>query len=62
MEAFRLAIKLGATGLESDLWITSDGVPVLSHDGYIKKVLRRKPISALKRDELPEHMCTLDDL
>ncbi|MDE0845400.1 MAG: glycerophosphodiester phosphodiesterase [Actinomycetota bacterium] len=62
LEAFHLAIKLGATGLESDLWVTSDGVPVLSHDGYIKKALRRKPISELKKSELPEHICTLDDL
>ncbi len=62
LEAFHLAIKLGATGLESDLWVTSDGVPVLSHDGYIKKALRRKPISELKKTELPEHICTLDDL
>ncbi|MDG1198183.1 MAG: glycerophosphodiester phosphodiesterase [Actinobacteria bacterium] len=62
LEAFQLAIKLGATGLESDLWVTSDGVPVLNHNGYIKKALRRKTISELKKNELPEHMCTLEDL
>ena len=33
LEAFRLALRLGATGLESDVWLTSDGVPVLDHDG-----------------------------
>jgi glycerophosphoryl diester phosphodiesterase len=62
LEGFHLAIKLGATGLESDLWVTSDGVPVLNHDGYIKRAFRRKPISELKISELPEHICTLDDL
>ncbi|MDQ1372669.1 MAG: glycerophosphoryl diester phosphodiesterase, partial [Actinomycetota bacterium] len=33
LEAFQLALKLGATGLESDVWLTHDGVPVLDHDG-----------------------------
>ena len=25
LEAFRLALELGATGLESDVWLTADG-------------------------------------
>ena len=62
LEAFHLAMKLGATGLESDLWLTSDGVPVLNHEGYIKKAFRRKAISELRKTELREHMCTLEDL
>src|ERR671919_129283 len=33
LEAFTLAQRLGATGLESDVWLTADGEPVLDHDG-----------------------------
>ena len=29
MEAFRLALRLGASGLESDVWLTKDNIPVL---------------------------------
>ncbi len=61
LEAFALALRLGATGLESDVWLTADGVPVLDHDGVVGRV-RRKPISALTRSELPEHIPALTDL
>lgn len=36
LEAFALALKLGADGLESDVWLTADGVPVLDHDGSVR--------------------------
>ena len=65
LEAFELALRLGATGLESDAWITADGEVVLDHDGVIGSLLRgrrRKPISALRRDELPAHIPTLGAL
>lgn len=63
IEAFRLALKLGATGLESDMWVTADGQVVLDHDGTIRAgMLRRTPIGELRRDELPEHIPTLLDL
>ena len=32
IEAFRLALAQGATGLESDTWLARDGVPILIHD------------------------------
>ena len=35
IEAFTLALRLGATGLESDVWSTADGEAVLDHDGVI---------------------------
>lgn len=59
LEAFRLAAKLGATGIESDVWITADGVPVLDHDGVVGKLLRRRPISSVPRHELPPHIPSL---
>ena len=29
LEAFALGLRLGATGLESDVWLTADGIAVL---------------------------------
>ena len=37
IEAFQLALRLGATGLESDVWVTSDGIAVLDHDGVVRR-------------------------
>ncbi|HEY2300473.1 MAG TPA: glycerophosphodiester phosphodiesterase [Acidimicrobiales bacterium] len=62
LEAFRLALRLGATGLESDVWLTSDGVAVLDHDGLVRTGIRRRAISGLRRDQLPAHVPSLADL
>jgi glycerophosphoryl diester phosphodiesterase len=62
LEAFELALRLGASGLESDVWLTADGVAVLDHDGVVKTGLRKRPISEFVRAELPEHIPTLRDL
>jgi glycerophosphoryl diester phosphodiesterase len=59
LEAFRLALRLGATGLESDVWITADGQAVLDHDGVVGPRLRRRPISSVDRASLPPHIPTL---
>lgn len=58
LEAFALALKLGATGLESDVWLTADGVPVLDHDGRV----RRRSISSFDRTALPGHIPSLAEL
>ena len=62
IEAFTLALRLGATGLESDVWVTSDGVAVLDHGGVLRRGLRRTPIAAIDHRDLPAHIPTLDDL
>ena len=62
LEAFSLALRLGATGLESDVWLTSDGVAVLDHDGLVRRGLRRYPIASVPRAELPPHIPTLAEL
>jgi glycerophosphoryl diester phosphodiesterase len=62
LEAFTLARRLGATGLETDAWLTADGHVVLDHDGFVKGKLRRRPIAAARRTELPSHIPTLGDL
>ncbi len=62
MVAFRLAIKLGATGLESDVWLTSDGVAVLDHDGWVGPRWRRRPIADTVCAALPKHIPRLSEL
>lgn len=62
LDAFRLALRLGATGLESDVWLTADGTPVLDHDGVVRTGLRRRPFSELDRRALPDHVVTLEEL
>jgi glycerophosphoryl diester phosphodiesterase len=62
LDAFVLGRKLGATGLESDVWITRDGVPVLDHDGVIRSGVRRRRIRDCDRADLPSHIPTLADL
>ena len=62
LDAFELALRLGASGLESDVWLTSDRVAVLDHDGVVKKGLRKRPISEFAHSELPEHIPTLREL
>lgn len=61
VEAFELARRLGATGLETDVWLTADGLAVLDHDGVVGR-LRRRPISTMTRDELPPHVPEAADL
>jgi len=60
--AFELALRLGATGLESDVWITEDGVAVLDHDGVVGSRIRRRRIREVRRRDLPSHIPTLGDL
>jgi glycerophosphoryl diester phosphodiesterase len=62
LEAFRTALRMGARGLESDVWITSDGVPVLDHDGVVDCDGARHWLTALRRAELPAHVPTLAEL
>jgi glycerophosphoryl diester phosphodiesterase len=63
LEAFALALKLGANGLESDVWTTLDGVPILDHDGVMRtRFGRQRPINGLRRSELPAHIPTIDEL
>ncbi len=58
LDAFALALEMGASGLESDVWLTADGVAVLDHDGDVGGV----PIPTLERRALPGHIPSLEDL
>lgn len=71
LEAFRLGLRLGATGLESDVWVTSDGQVVLDHDGVVGGLaglrggrggLRRRRIRNVAKADLPPHIPTLAEL
>jgi glycerophosphoryl diester phosphodiesterase len=62
LEAFALAVRLGATGIESDVWVTRDGEAVLDHDGVVRMGLRRRPIASCDRRDLPAHIPTLAEL
>jgi glycerophosphoryl diester phosphodiesterase len=60
LESFALALRLGADGLESDVWISADGEAVLDHDGVLG--WRRRPLRRFARHDLPGHMPTLAEL
>lgn len=62
LDSFRLALRLGASALESDVWITADGVAVLDHDGVVRVGARRRRIGDLARRSLPGHIPTLGEL
>jgi glycerophosphoryl diester phosphodiesterase len=63
VEAFRLAVELGATGIETDTWLSVDGMPMLVHDRTYRRPGRRvsvtrSPADAMRVDGIP----TLADL
>jgi glycerophosphoryl diester phosphodiesterase len=62
IEAFTLALRLGATGLETDAWLTADREVVLVHDGEIRTGLRKRAIIGLARRALPSYVPTLAEL
>ena len=62
LPAFKLGLKLGANGIESDVWLTQDRVPVLEHDGYVKHYLRKRVIGDLKRSQLPSFVPSLAEM
>jgi len=62
LDAFRLGLRLGASGLESDVWLTADGVAVLDHDGRAGGRFRRRAIGDVDRCALEPHVCTLAEL
>lgn len=62
IEAFTLALRLGANGLESDVWATADGIAVLDHDGIVRTRGRKRPIGEVQSTSLPSHIPTLADM
>ncbi len=60
--SFARAVELGATAVESDVWITADGHVVLDHDGLVRRGWRRRPIASLTLSQLPSHVPSLSEL
>jgi glycerophosphoryl diester phosphodiesterase len=52
--AFRRALELGASGLETDAWLSADGEVVLAHDDQVRRGLRRRRVTASKAAELAD--------
>lgn len=57
--AVALGHRLGATGLESGLWLTADDVPVVSGPGSRRRGIRKRPIADLTRDDLGDEAVTV---
>jgi glycerophosphoryl diester phosphodiesterase len=57
LAAFARAAGLGS-GIESDVWLTADGVPVLLHP----PLRRRRAVRTLQHRELPPTVPTVDEL
>lgn len=62
LESFGLALRLGANGLETDAWMTKDGVVVLDHDGVVRVRGRKRSITEVTFSQLPDHIPSLGQL
>lgn len=58
-EAFELALRLGATGLETNVWLTVDGEPVIAAGPKLRDGLRRRAIAASTVAELEDKVVPL---
>lgn len=59
LAAFRTALRMGARGIETDVWLTADGVPALHHGGALRRRGRRVNLAELQSGDLPRHVPTL---
>ncbi len=50
--AFRRALDAGATGIETDVWLSNDGEVVCTHDPVVARGLRRRKVGASSAAEL----------
>lgn len=62
IEAFVRARRLGVRGVETDVWLTADAVPVLHHARDVRTAGGRRPIATLDRADLPAYIPSLADL
>lgn len=61
LPAFARALAHGAAGLESDVWLAADGVPVLLHDREYGGPGLRRDVTAQAAGALPSWLPTLAD-
>jgi glycerophosphoryl diester phosphodiesterase len=55
IRAFQTGLALGASGLESDVWLSADGVPVLVHDARFWRGLRHVDVGRSTAEELARY-------
>jgi glycerophosphoryl diester phosphodiesterase len=62
LESFREARKRGATWVETDVKLTSDGVPILMHDDSLKRTTGiDRLVAKTPRSELPRAVPTFEE-
>jgi glycerophosphoryl diester phosphodiesterase len=52
LAAFRRALEQGASGLETDAWLSADGEVVLAHDAVVRRGIRRRKLGESTAAEL----------
>ncbi|WP_419841427.1 glycerophosphodiester phosphodiesterase [Candidatus Poriferisodalis sp.] len=62
LETFTRAAQMGATGLETDVWLSRDGHPMLDHDGVVWHRGLRRPFSSLTRERIGPEIPTLSEM
>lgn len=62
IDAFVMALELGADGLASEAWLTADGQAVLDRDGQVGGRFRRRRFGSLERASIPDHVPSIDDM
>ncbi len=62
LKAFKLALEMSASGLETDIWLSADGQPMLSHDGVVWFGIKRRRYAKLTREQVGPDVPTLSDL
>ncbi|MCY4517611.1 MAG: glycerophosphodiester phosphodiesterase [Acidimicrobiaceae bacterium] len=62
LATFAAALDMGATGLETDVWLSRDGHPMLDHDGVVWHRGVRRPFSSFERERIGPDIPTLAEL
>lgn len=61
LEAFSLALRLGATGIQVDAWTTRDGVVVLDRSGLVRRFPRRR-VADVDHESIRSSFVSIDEM
>lgn len=62
LPAFAEALRLGATGLETDVWMSRDGKILIDHDGLVRSGLRRRTIRSVDAVDIHDRFATFTEM
>lgn len=62
LESFQLSLRLGASGIDGDIWLTADNHAIFNSGGVVGSRLRKKPVVTVEKDSLPAAAVDLDEL